>query len=179
MFLNFLYAVAGSVHPHVEDRVLKPVARDLLQPATAIALSFGLGLVRVAPGTFGAAGAFVLYVLILPLPFGWQAALAVAAFGLGCWACGVAARRLGEDDPSAIVWDETAGMLITLVLGPATPLAWVLGFLAFRLLDITKPGPIGMAERRLAGGLGIMADDGLAGLGAAGLVWLCLRFIPA
>ncbi len=146
----------------------------MLHPATAIALSFGLGLIGFAPGTFGAAGAFVIYFLLAPLAWAWQVAIAAAAFLLGCAVCGTAARRLGEEDPSAIVWDETAGMLITLVLVPATPLAWALGFLAFRVLDINKPWPIGLAERRLPGGLGIMADDGLAGLGAAGLVWLCL-----
>lgn len=157
---------------------MRPAFKDLLHPATAVALSFGLGLIRFAPGTFGAAGAFVIYALLAPLPWPLQLALAAAAFLLGCVVCGPAARRLGEEDPSAIVWDETAGMLITLVLIPATPFAWALGFLAFRLLDISKPGPIGLAERRLRGGLGIMADDGLAGLGAAALVWLGLSLIP-
>lgn len=155
-----------------EEDALKPTAKDLRDPATALALSFGLGLAPAAPGTFGAAGAFLPYLLIRGLAWPWQLALAAAAFALGCLACGIAARRLGEEDPSAIVWDETAGMLITLVLIPATPVAWALGFIAFRALDINKPWLVGAAERRFSGGLGIMADDGVAGLGAAGIVWL-------
>lgn len=172
---NFLYAVPSVIHPQVG---MRPAFKDLLHPATAIGTSFGLGLIRFAPGTFGAAGAFLLFFLVSPLPWAWQAVAAAAAFLLGCAVCGAAARRLGEDDPSAVVWDETAGMLITLVLVPATPLAWVLGFLAFRLLDINKPGPIALAEARLTGGLGIMADDALSGLGAAAIVWACLALIP-
>ena len=97
--------------------------------------------------------------------------LAIAALlllWLGCVACGRAARTLGEEDPSVIVWDETVGMLITLVLVPATPLAWLVGFIAFRVLDINKPWLIGVAERRFRGGVAIMADDALAGIAAAG-----------
>ena len=65
-------------------------------------------------------------------------------------------------------------MLITLVLVPATPLSWLLGFFAFRVLDINKPWLIGTAERRLRGGVAIMADDALAGLAAAAAVWVIL-----
>jgi phosphatidylglycerophosphatase A len=96
---------------------------------------------------------------------------------LGCVACGRAARALGGEDPSVIVWDETVGMLITLVLVPATPLSWLLGFLAFRVLDINKPWLIGTAERKLRGGLAIMVDDALAGLAAAGVVWAIVAIL--
>jgi len=157
-----------------EEHSVKPGVKDLLHPATAVALSFGLGLVRVAPGTFGALGAFPLHAVTAALPWVWQLALVAVLFVLGCGVCGSAARRLGSDDPSAVVWDETVGMLITLVLTPATPVSWLLGFVFFRILDISKPGPIGWAERRFAGGFGIMADDGLSGLGAAAAVWLLL-----
>lgn len=147
------------------------------QPSVALALSFGLGLVPWMPGTFGAAGAFLLYPLVLHLPWLLQAALALALLGLGCIACGRAAALLGGEDPSVIVWDETVGMFITLVLTPATPLAWIAGFLAFRVLDINKPWLIGTAERRLHGGTAIMADDALAGVGAAGIVWILLGLV--
>lgn len=145
---------------------------SLANPAVALALSFGLGLVPWMPGTFGAAGAFILYPAVMHLPWVLQAALVSLLFVLGCVACGRAAQRLGGEDPSAIVWDETVGMLIVLVLTPATVLSWLTGFIFFRILDITKPWLVGMAEERLSGGLAIMADDGLAGLGAAGLTWL-------
>ena len=148
--------------------------RLMAKPSVAVALSFGLGLVTWMPGTFGAAGAFLLYALLMPLPWLVQVLLVAALLVLGVIACGHAAKVLGGEDPSVIVWDETVGMLITLVLVPATPLAWIIGFLAFRVLDINKPWIIGTAERRFRGGLAIMADDVLAGLGAAGIVWVII-----
>ena len=151
---------------------VKAAFRHMADPSVAVALSFGLGLAPWMPGTFGAAGAFLLYPFIMHLPWLWQCALALALLLLGCVICGRAARALGGEDPSAIVWDETVGMLITLVLTPATPLSWIVGFVAFRALDINKPWLIGTAERRLRGGVAIMADDALAGLGAAGIVWV-------
>lgn len=146
----------------------------MANPWVALALSGGLGLAPWMPGTFGAAGAFLLYPLLMHLPWLLSCAVVVLLLALGCRACGRAAAALGGEDPSAIVWDETVGMLITLVLTPATPVSWIIGFLAFRTLDITKPWLIGMAEERLSGGAAIMADDALAGLAAAGLVWLGL-----
>ena len=146
----------------------------MADPSVALALSFGLGLAPWMPGTFGAAGAFLLYPLIMPLSWATQCGLVLLLLVLGCAICGRAARVLGGEDPSAIVWDETVGMLITLALTPATPLSWVLGFLAFRVFDINKPWLIGTAERRLRGGTAIMADDALAGLAAAGIVWVIL-----
>jgi phosphatidylglycerophosphatase A len=157
--------------------VVKVEFSRMSDPAVALALSFGLGLVPWMPGTFGAAGAFLLYPLIMPLPWGLQCLLALLLLWLGCVACGRAAKALGGDDPSVIVWDETVGMLITLVLVPATPLSWLMGFLAFRILDINKPWLIGTAERKLRGGVAIMADDALAGLAAAGVVWVILAII--
>jgi phosphatidylglycerophosphatase A len=113
----------------------------------------------------------------MPLPWGLQCLLVTLLLWLGCVACGRAARALGGEDPSVIVWDETVGMLITLVLVPATPLSWLLGFLAFRVLDINKPWLIGTAERKLRGGLAIMVDDALAGLAAAGVVWAIVAIL--
>lgn len=157
--------------------VVKVEFGRMSDPAVALALSFGLGLVPWMPGTFGAAGAFLLYPLIMPLPWGLQCLLVLLLLWLGCVACGRAAQALGGDDPSVIVWDETVGMLITLVLVPATPLSWLMGFLAFRILDINKPWLIGTAERKLRGGVAIMADDALAGLAAAGVVWVILMIL--
>lgn len=147
----------------------------MADPAVAVALSFGLGLAPWMPGTFGAAGAFLLYPLVALLPWALQCAVAAALLALGCLLCGRAARALGGEDPSAIVWDETVGMLITLVLTPATPVSWLIGFLAFRVLDINKPWLIGRAETAFRGGTAIMADDALAGIGAAGVVWVVLE----
>lgn len=146
----------------------------MASPSVALAMSFGLGLIPWMPGTFGAAGAFLLYPVMMQLPWAVQCLLVMLLLWLGCIACGRAAIALGEEDPSVIVWDETVGMLVTLALVPATPLAWLTGFIAFRVLDINKPWLIGSAERRLRGGLAIMADDVLAGLAAAGFGWVAV-----
>jgi len=147
----------------------------MAKPSVALALSFGLGLIPWMPGTFGAAGAFLLYPIMMQWPWALQCLLVLLLLWLGCIACGRAARVLGDEDPSVIVWDETVGMLITLVLSPATPLAWLAGFVAFRVLDINKPWIIGLAERRFRGGVAIMADDALAGLAAAGFAWVAVE----
>lgn len=151
---------------------MKARVRDMSDPAVAIALSFGLGLASWAPGTFGAAGAYVIYFAIWHLDFAWQAVVTALLFMLGCAACGRTARRYGVEDHQAIVWDETVGMLMVLVLMPATPAFWLIGFVAFRILDIRKPWPIHLVESHLRGGLAVMLDDALAALAAAGILWI-------
>lgn len=97
-----------------------------------------------------------------------------ASMAMGSWAAGEAERAFGHADDGRIVIDEVAGQLIALAPLLALPapsrmsaLALVTGFVAFRLFDIAKPGPVRWAERRFAGGLGVMADDVVAGVLAA------------
>lgn len=105
-----------------------------------------------------------LYLALHGLPLAGYLAATAMVIGLGIVVCGRAARRLGVHDHPSIVWDEVAGYLVTMC-GVPTGWGWVLaGFLLFRLLDIAKPWPIRWLDRRLSGGLGIMADDLLAGL---------------
>ncbi len=138
--------------------------------AHAVSFSGGLGLSPVWPGTVGAAGAVPFALLLLGLPGPVLAALGAASFALGVWAAGVTERALGEEDPSEVVFDETWAMALTFLAIPATPLAWIAGFLAFRFFDIVKPQPIRMIQDRVPGGLGVMADDLAAGLAAIVLV---------
>lgn len=135
-----------------------------------IAFGFGSGLVPRAPGTAGTLAAIPLWLLLSLLA--WPAYLGVLAvlFLIGVWACGRTARDLRSEDPSAIVWDEWVGFLVTMTAVP-TDWGWLLaGFLLFRLLDIWKPWPIRWADRSIGGGLGIMLDDLLAGVMAAVLM---------
>jgi phosphatidylglycerophosphatase A len=110
---------------------------------------------------------FVLFSPVGPALSGlsWGALLA-----LGVWAAERAERIYGEDD-GRIVIDEVLGQLLTLApllwWGPLTWRGLVTGFVTFRVLDVWKPGPVGWAERRFDGGLGVVADDVVAGaLGA-------------
>lgn len=136
-----------------------------------LAFGFGTGLAKKAPGTWGTLAGLALMPLLYMLPL----LLAVLFIGLasvfGFWLCGRVADDLGVHDHGGIVWDEMVGIWITLILLPNTWVWWVLGFVLFRALDILKPWPISVLDRKVGGGLGIMIDDMLAGLIAAALLY--------
>lgn len=95
---------------------------------------------------------------------------AVVTIGLtaaGVWAANEVAAAANDEDPSSVVIDEVVGTLLALGLcGPAGFVAELGAFALFRVFDITKPGIIARAERLRPPGLGIMADDVLAGISA-------------
>jgi len=92
-----------------------------------------------------------------------HAAVIVALFALGSWSGGIAERHFQRTDPGPVVLDEVMGMLITLFMVSVTWKGALAGFLWFRLFDIVKPPPANRLEQ-LPGGVGIMADDGMAGI---------------
>jgi phosphatidylglycerophosphatase A len=144
--------------------------------ASALATWFGCGRSPVAPGTVGALGAVPLhFVLRRTNPLVHFAAVA-GVTALGVWAAQKTAEELGEEDPQCVVIDEVAGVLLALTFvrdkGPLTQaLAWGL----FRLFDITKPGPIDSVQHLEPEGVGIMADDVMAGLLAGALARVLSR----
>ena len=148
----------------------------LANPVHLLALGFGSGLAPKAPGTFGTLAAIPIYLLIAGWPLAAYLLLTLIACVAGIWICGRAARDFGVHDHPAIVWDEIAGFLITMIAAPAGFVWLVLGFLLFRLFDILKPWPIGWLDRRVGGGTGIMIDDIVAGVFAAlvlqAIAWL-------
>jgi phosphatidylglycerophosphatase A len=135
--------------------------------ATPIATCFGLGQAPVAPGTAGSLGALALAVA-LSRYHGWGqvdfALLAALSLGPGIWAAHMVEAASGKKDPGKIVVDEAIGQWVTLA-GAATYnwKSWLAAFLLFRFFDIVKPPPARQAER-LPGGFGIVADDVVAGL---------------
>ncbi len=136
-----------------------------MRAATAVASGLGLGRAPAAPGTVASAAAVLLGAGLLAWS-PWALALAALAATLGgIWAIRAAAAA---DDPGWVVIDEVAGQWITLLALPRPAALWLLaGFVLFRLLDITKPGPVGWADRR-HDPLGVMLDDVIAGgIGAA------------
>lgn len=142
-----------------------PLAKTVFSsPITFIAFGFGSGLAPKAPGTFGTLAAIPFYWLLSFAPWWLYIDMVIAAALIGIWLCGKASEQLGVHDHSGIVWDEFVGYWLTMFLAP-TGLIWiVIGFLLFRLFDIWKPWPVSWADERLAGGLGVMADDIIAGL---------------
>jgi phosphatidylglycerophosphatase A len=121
-----------------------------------------VGYAPLAPGTFGSAVGLVVFFLVRSTgSTAVEVGTIVALFAVGIWSSTVAEAYFGTTDPGPVVLDEVVGMLITLALIPVTPIGAIVGFLVFRVLDVTKPWPAGPLER-LPGGLGIMADDGMA-----------------
>lgn len=140
-------------------------------PAHWLALGFGAGLARRAPGTVGTLWAWVSFLVIDPWldAAGW-AALIVLALVVGQWAATRTAQHLGVADPGSIVWDEVVAFWIVLwLLTPAPWWAQLGAFALFRYFDAAKPGPVRWADglfKRRPGqaigwrqGFGILLDD--------------------
>jgi phosphatidylglycerophosphatase A len=138
-------------------------ARALGRSSTKLLASVGgVGYCPVAPGTAGSAAALLAY-LALPLHAGIQAAVIAVVTFVGLWASSAVAAQAGDHDPSEVVIDEAAGLLIACFLVPKSIRALAAAFLLFRLFDVGKWFPMKQLER-LPGGWGIMADDLAAGL---------------
>jgi phosphatidylglycerophosphatase A len=123
-----------------------------------------LGYVPVAPGTFGsAAGLAVFFAVRSTGSVSVELAAIVVLFAIGVWSGTVAEHHFGGIDPGPVVLDEVVGMLMTLALLPVNMAGAILGFFIFRVLDVVKPWPSAQFEK-LPGGLGVMADDGMAAI---------------
>lgn len=140
-------------------------------PVHFLAFGLGSGAAPKAPGTFGTLAAVPLYLLIEPLSASYYAAFLLVTFLLGIYLCGKTSADMGVHDHGGIVWDEFVGYWITMFLAPQGWSWIVLGFLLFRFFDIVKPWPIGWADKKVDGGLGIMLDDVLAGI----MAFVCLQ----
>jgi phosphatidylglycerophosphatase A len=150
--------------------------------ALAIA-TCGVGYIPLAPGTWGSLVAVVFYLILHRAWFPQtdvspevyvrsflliQLAIIVVVTIVGTWAASQTERISGRKDPGKVVIDEVAGQLIALMAVPAgwwigLPVPVIVGFILFRFFDIVKPYPANKLER-IPGGLGIMADDLVAGL---------------
>ena len=156
----------------------KVTFKQLLQRPTAfLAYGFGSGLAPKAPGTFGTLAAIPVFYLMQSLPMASYLLLTVVFFFLGIWFCQKTVDWLQQDDPSAIVWDEIVGFLITMIAAPSVWLWILLGFVLFRVFDILKPWPVSLADKRLHGGFGVMLDDVIAGLYALLILQLIAYFV--
>jgi phosphatidylglycerophosphatase A len=145
------------------------------QFATWLATGFGIGRVPLAPGTFGTLLGIPLFLALRELSSPVYVAVVLLLFASGAWICHVAERQLGVHDHKSIVLDEVVGYLITLWLAPPGWIWLAIGFGLFRIFDIWKPFPIRRLEQ-LPGGLGVMADDAMAGVYGLGalqaIFWL-------
>ena len=137
------------------------------------------GYFPIAPGTAGSAvGLLLMYALRTqgtPIP---ELVAIVVLCVAGVWAATEAERHFGREDPGPVVLDEVVGMLVTLVFVPVSFAGAIAGFVAFRVFDVIKPYPANKLEH-LGGGLGIMADDVMAGIYAHVTVRVLCWMLPA
>ena len=153
-----------------------PEGLSLGHPACLVSTWFGVGLLPVAPGTWGSAAAlpFVWFLQTWGGPFAVLAATAVLFFA-GWWAAGVFVSKSEFTDPAPVVVDEVVGQWLVLAFVPPNLWYYLIGFAIFRVLDIRKPWPAGWADRELHGGFGVMLDDLLVAVyGAATMYGLAL-----
>lgn len=126
-----------------------------------------VGRIPGAPGTYGALLATLVYYAVYRMYFRILPELHLSAVciitAVGVFSSAEVARLSGLRDPGMVVIDEIAGQLTAFLFLPVSLTNLALGFLLFRLFDIWKPYPIRRLER-LEGGVGIMADDLLAGV---------------
>lgn len=163
------------ISPFEQDATLRRVA--LRTPTGLLALGFGAGLSRYAPGTVGTLVAVPFALLLKQLPpLGFWCVLAALALA-GIPLCGRASRMLGRHDPGNIVWDEMVGFWLTVALLPVTWSWWLAAFVLFRFFDILKPWPIRQLDGLIKGGLGIMLDDIVAALYAMLLLGILQRLL--
>jgi phosphatidylglycerophosphatase A len=133
----------------------------------------GAGLLPWAPGTFASLSALPLAWLLMAAGGVWLLlAAALTVFALGIWAAERYMAAVGIHDPTAIVIDEIAGQWLTLCVVALEPLAYVAGFVLFRIFDVLKPWPVSWLDRRVGGGFGVMIDDVGAALYAGSALWL-------
>jgi phosphatidylglycerophosphatase A len=147
-----------------------------MTPAHWIASAGGIGRAPAAPGTAASFAALLVGAAALWIGHFTLPVLALTATLIGLWAVH-ATREAG--DPGWIVIDEVAGQWIALLGLPRVSWAGLIAaFVLFRFFDITKPGPVGWADRR-HGATGVMADDVVAGLISAALLFTSAHVLPA
>lgn len=126
---------------------------------------FGLGYLPAAPGTWGSIGGFVIWLLFLRhLDLRTYFLVLILFTFFAIYISELANKRsYKKQDSPHIVIDEVAGYFFSMICVSSSIYWGIAGLVLFRIFDILKPYPVNRAER-LPGGLGIMADDIVAGL---------------
>ncbi len=143
-----------------------------------IATGAGSGYLPWFPGTWGTLAALLLYWPLRQLP-PWTYLITLAALiFLAVWVSTVAEVLLRTKDCSKIVIDEFVGLFVALSFIPFDWKWIAIGFVLFRIFDITKPYPARLIQDKVPGGWGIVGDDLIAGLYANLVLQMIIRFFP-
>ena len=141
---------------------------------------FGVGLIKPAPGTIASFLTVLLWWFFLSdLSFIYQVALLCTYVVVSILLYRSFVETVAVEDPSEVVADEFAGMWLALIFLPKEISSVVAAFLVFRLLDIGKPFFIGWIDQNVHGGLGVMADDLVAGAVTSLLLLLAVYFMTS
>ena len=125
---------------------------------------FYIGKLPLAPGTWASIFAVLCwYFLFQSVNHFVLPAISIFLFLIGGIASDTIVKHSKEHDPSRIVIDEWVGQWVALSMMPINIRTGVVAFVAFRIFDIIKPGPVRKMEK-IPGGWGIMADDVVAGI---------------
>ena len=159
--------------------ILKPNKLLFKNFSAFLALGFGSGLMKKAPGTFGTLMAipFLFFFQFLSQPLIYL--FIITMFFIGIYVADKTSQALAMKDPSCIVIDEVVGFLLLIILVgqlsevgvSITKIDFLMAFILFRIFDIWKPFPIDLLEKKFKGGFGIMIDD----IGAA--IYAYITFI--
>ncbi|MEX2643842.1 MAG: phosphatidylglycerophosphatase A [Acetobacterales bacterium] len=137
----------------------------LWRPSMLVGTFFGVGLMPVAPATWGSLATLPLAWLLMR--WGGPAAILLAAallFLLAMWAIPHVCAAVGKPDPGRVVIDEVIGQLLAVAAVPADLTVYAVAFFLFRAVDIAKPWPADWADSEVPGALGVLLDDVIAGL---------------
>jgi phosphatidylglycerophosphatase A len=148
----------------------------------------GSGLAPKAPGTVGSFFALIVGVALLQIvPMVTFFMLTLLITIIGIFEINKYEKATNTHDDKSIVIDEVSGMWITLMFALSTSksmgynyayeIAIILSFASFRLFDIWKPSTIGLIDKKVKGGIGVMGDDVLAGVAGGLLTTLILMIL--
>jgi phosphatidylglycerophosphatase A len=130
-----------------------------------------IGHLRPAPGTIGSLVAVISGYVIAGFGTGWLLLATALVSVVGVVAADQYGQATGRKDPGEVIIDEVAGQWLALCAAPHDMVWFFAGFILFRFFDVLKPGPVRWAEK-WPGGVGVMADDIIAGMLTALGLWL-------
>lgn len=125
---------------------------------------FFTGIIPSAPGTWGSLAALPFATLAYSFGITLSSISIALILIISIPISGMAAKIMRMEDPSSVVIDEVAGIFVTLFWIPVSWTGVIAGFVLFRIFDILKPFPIGLIDKKVRGGRGIVFDDVVAGI---------------
>ena len=146
-------------------------------PSLFLATGFGIGLMPIAPGTFGSMLGILLFLVLahLNLSVSWLCLIILILYFFSYVAVQSTLKIIKRSDPGEIVIDEVLGMMLVMMTIPPDPKWIFLAFILFRIFDIFMPWPINQVDSKLKNALGVMLDDFIASLYSVILI-LAIKF---